>query len=244
MISGTPAGSVTIGQSYAFRPSPSDPGRPDAHLSDLQPSRHGPHSATSTGQSAARLPRPTSGLVFQYRDLGVRRPATSIARGILHCGTLRPPTAAATLSWVPPTENIDGTALTDLKGYRIRYGLAAERSTPRGRRSDGGSHVHAAIESLAPAPGIWRRRLQRVGRRVRAVRPRPEDHRVGKSRKSSPAPDFISKSDKSVPGTEFRKLMCPFPDHPLPRQRGRGLRKRRMSRSIRLRHKSGHRPRL
>ena len=26
------------------------------------------------------------------------------------------------LSWVPPTENVDGSALTDLAGYKIYYG--------------------------------------------------------------------------------------------------------------------------
>ena len=29
---------------------------------------------------------------------------------------------AATLSWNPPTQNVDGTALVDLQGYRIYYG--------------------------------------------------------------------------------------------------------------------------
>ena len=34
-----------------------------------------------------------------------------------------PPTVGnASLSWVPPTENEDGTALVDLSGYRIYYG--------------------------------------------------------------------------------------------------------------------------
>jgi predicted phage tail protein len=31
----------------------------------------------------------------------------------------------ATLSWEPPTENTDGTALTDLASYRILYGRSA-----------------------------------------------------------------------------------------------------------------------
>ncbi len=31
-------------------------------------------------------------------------------------------TGSVTLSWTPPTENADGTALTDLAGYRIYYG--------------------------------------------------------------------------------------------------------------------------
>lgn len=34
------------------------------------------------------------------------------------------PTGEASLSWTPPTQNTDGSALTDLAGYRIHYGLA------------------------------------------------------------------------------------------------------------------------
>jgi hypothetical protein len=32
---------------------------------------------------------------------------------------------SATLSWTPPTENTNGTALTNLAGYRILYGSSA-----------------------------------------------------------------------------------------------------------------------
>src|SRR5690606_39832230 len=31
---------------------------------------------------------------------------------------------SVTLTWLPPTQNEDGSALTDLAGYKIRYGLA------------------------------------------------------------------------------------------------------------------------
>jgi len=37
-----------------------------------------------------------------------------------------PTTGSATLSWVAPTENTDGTPLTDLAGYTIRYGTQAD----------------------------------------------------------------------------------------------------------------------
>jgi Fibronectin type III domain len=33
-----------------------------------------------------------------------------------------PKTGSATLSWTPPTENTDGTPVTDLAGYHIYYG--------------------------------------------------------------------------------------------------------------------------
>ncbi|NIA18329.1 MAG: hypothetical protein GWO79_00385, partial [Actinobacteria bacterium] len=33
--------------------------------------------------------------------------------------------AAITLTWDPPTTNVDGTPLTDLEGYRVYYGTAS-----------------------------------------------------------------------------------------------------------------------
>lgn len=35
----------------------------------------------------------------------------------------------ATLSWVPPTQNMDGSPLTDLAGYKIRYGTSTNAMT-------------------------------------------------------------------------------------------------------------------
>jgi hypothetical protein len=35
-----------------------------------------------------------------------------------------PTTGAATLNWLPPTENMDGSALEDLAGYKIYYGTS------------------------------------------------------------------------------------------------------------------------
>lgn len=32
-------------------------------------------------------------------------------------------------SWTPPTQNTDGSPLTNLAGYRIHYGLAADQLT-------------------------------------------------------------------------------------------------------------------
>jgi hypothetical protein len=32
---------------------------------------------------------------------------------------------SATLSWTPPTQNSDGTTLTNLSGYQVRYGRTA-----------------------------------------------------------------------------------------------------------------------
>ena len=46
--------------------------------------------------------------------------------GIGSGGTSESPsgTGAVALSWIPPTTNIDGTALEDLAGYRLYYGMS------------------------------------------------------------------------------------------------------------------------
>ena len=45
-------------------------------------------------------------------------------------GTPVPPpvasTGSATLAWLPPTENIDGSVLTDLAGYHVYYGTTPQ----------------------------------------------------------------------------------------------------------------------
>jgi hypothetical protein len=38
-------------------------------------------------------------------------------------------TSNVTLQWSPPTENTDGTALTNLVGYKIHYGTASQTYT-------------------------------------------------------------------------------------------------------------------
>jgi hypothetical protein len=44
-------------------------------------------------------------------------------------GTTTPATGNATLSWVPPTQNSDGTALTNLAGFNIYYGTDSSALT-------------------------------------------------------------------------------------------------------------------
>jgi hypothetical protein len=44
-------------------------------------------------------------------------------------GSTTPVTGSATLSWDPPTQNTDGTPLTDLAGYYIHYGTSANDLT-------------------------------------------------------------------------------------------------------------------
>ena len=59
-------------------------------------------------------------------------------------------TGSATLSWQPPTENADGSPLTNLAGYVIRYGTRSDALTLEVKISNPGITT-AMIEDLAPA---------------------------------------------------------------------------------------------
>lgn len=59
---------------------------------------------------------------------------------------------AATLSWLPPTENTDGSALTNLAGYEVRYGRDRNNLSNSVRIDDPSVTVYV-IENLTS--GTW-----------------------------------------------------------------------------------------
>jgi Fibronectin type III domain len=61
-------------------------------------------------------------------------------------------TRAATLSWDAPTANTNGSALTDLSGYRIYYGSSPEDLSETVQISHVGLQTYV-IDNLAP--GTW-----------------------------------------------------------------------------------------
>jgi hypothetical protein len=54
-----------------------------------------------------------------------RAPSTVGTISLMNSATDRPPgTGAATLSWMPPRRNLDGSAVSNLAGYYIYYGTS------------------------------------------------------------------------------------------------------------------------
>jgi hypothetical protein len=60
-----------------------------------------------------------------------------------------PITDTATLSWIPPTQNTDGSALSNLAGYRIHYGSSAGALTQTIQVADP-AIVRYIISNLSP----------------------------------------------------------------------------------------------
>ena len=86
---------------------------------------------------------------------GAGSAATSQAATGLGAGTglgTTPPTAstpAVTINWQPPTENTDGSALTNLSGYNIHYGTQSGNYTQTISVSNPGLATYV-VDNLSP----------------------------------------------------------------------------------------------
>jgi hypothetical protein len=123
-ISGTPPTSVVAGSTYSFTPAASDPDGNSLGFSITgKPSWAA--FATSTGQLTGT---PTTAQAGTYSNI-VITVSDGIATQALPAFTINvtqpQPSGTAALSWTAPTQNTDGSALTDLAGYRVYYGTSA-----------------------------------------------------------------------------------------------------------------------
>jgi hypothetical protein len=128
-ISGSPRTTIQAGTAYSFTPSASDP-----DFNTLTFSISGlPTWASFNAGTGALTGTPDSSRVGTYSNIvitvsdGVASrslPAFSIA--VTSAGTGN---GTATLSWSAPTQNTDGTALTNLSGYKVYHGTSASSLT-------------------------------------------------------------------------------------------------------------------
>jgi hypothetical protein len=123
VISGSPPTTVTVGNPYTFTPAASDANAGTTFLFSLNALPPWAAFDTATGRlqgtPGAADVRTYSNLVITVSD-GVAQaslPAFSITVQAVATGS-------ALLTWLPPTQNTDGSAITDLKGYKIYWGTA------------------------------------------------------------------------------------------------------------------------
>lgn len=124
-ISGAPATSVNAGTAYSFTPTASDADAGDTLTFSIVNKPSWATFSTSTGKlsgtpSSANVGT-TSGIVISVTDGKGTTSLPAFSITVAQAQT----TGAATLGWTPPTENTDGTPLTDLAGYRIYYGTSS-----------------------------------------------------------------------------------------------------------------------
>jgi hypothetical protein len=132
-ISGTPATSVTVGNAYNFQPTGNDPdGDTLRYTIQNKPGWASFSETTGRLSGTPTAAGTTSNIVISVTDNKVTTPPSLAGFSITVSGQSSPPppppppaTGSVTLDWTPPSENTDGTSLTNLSGYRIRYGTSA-----------------------------------------------------------------------------------------------------------------------
>lgn len=147
-ISGSSPAAVNAGTAYNFVPAATDADG-DALTFSIQNKPEWATFVAATGQLSGM---PDAAEVGTYSNIAI-----SVSDGKAS-GTLGPfsvtvsalSNGRVTLSWTAPTENTDGTALTDLAGYKIRYGTSAGSLTNTIDVSTAGISTYI-VEDLAPA---------------------------------------------------------------------------------------------
>jgi hypothetical protein len=122
MISGSPPTAVVPGTQYTFMPTASDPdGNPLTFSITNRPAWAAFNAATGAlqGTPAAGDVGTTTGVMITVSDgmLTASLPAFNVTVQAVAAGS-------ATLSWTPPTQNTDGSPLTNLSGYKVYWGTA------------------------------------------------------------------------------------------------------------------------
>ena len=120
-IQGSPPTSITAGQAYSFRPTASDPDG-DSLTFSVSGLPAWAAFSTSTGKISGT---PTGADVATYSNIRVTvsdGKGGSASTAMFAITVTDIGAGSVTLSWTPPTQNDDGTVLTDLTGYEVRYG--------------------------------------------------------------------------------------------------------------------------
>lgn len=147
-ISGKPATQVMQGQPYNFAPSASDA---DGHELTFSIANRPSWASfdTSTGVLSGT---PTAADIGTYSNIviSVSDGAASASLAAFSVQVVATAEGTATLSWVPPTTNIDGSPLTDLAGYKVYWG-ASQGSYANSITLDNPGLSSYVVEQLTPA---------------------------------------------------------------------------------------------
>jgi hypothetical protein len=122
-ITGAPATAVTAGTAYSFKPTAAD-ANGDALTFSISGQPSWATFSNTTGQLSGT---PAAGNAGTYSNIVISvtdgKATTSLTA--FSIAVKQATVGSAQLSWTPPTSNTDGSALTNLAGYRINYGTSS-----------------------------------------------------------------------------------------------------------------------
>lgn len=158
-ISGAPAGSVMAGQAYSFTPSAADP---DGDLLSFQ-AQNLPAWLALDPATGRLHGTPSGAFVGSYANIiltvGDGRAtaqlppfAITVAAAPASVDDAPSGSGSAVVYWTPPDRNVDGTALSDLAGYRV-YWSQNPNNLVRHQDMAWAGYLWAYITDLGP--GTW-----------------------------------------------------------------------------------------
>ena len=145
-VEGTPGSQAVVGQTYSFTPTATD-----ADGDGLSYSISGKPGWASFNASTGKLSgAPSNADVGSYEDIIISvsdgQNTSSLAQFTIN--VVQQADGNVTLSWQAPTQNTDGSPLTNLEGYRIHYGMESGNYTTAVTLSNAGL-TRYVIENLA-----------------------------------------------------------------------------------------------
>jgi hypothetical protein len=147
-ITGSSPAAVNAGVAYSFAPVAKDDDG-DALAFSIQNKPSWATFSTATGKLSGT---PSLAAVGTYSNIGISvsdgKATTALTKFSVAVNGISD--GRVTLSWTPPTENTDGTPLTDLSGYKIYYGTSAAALTKSITVGTAGVSMYI-VEDLTPA---------------------------------------------------------------------------------------------
>ena len=149
-ISGTPATSANAGTAYSFTPTAADPNGNPLTFSIQNP----PSWASFNTQSGNLSGTPGSADAGTYSNIiiSVSDGTSTASLAAFSIIVTQVANGSATVTWTAPTQNTDGSALTNLAGFNIYYGTSASNLNQSVQIANPGLTTYA-LGNLAP--GAW-----------------------------------------------------------------------------------------
>lgn len=147
-ISGSPVTVAKVNQAYSFQPSASDPEGDSLTFQIANMPAWATFDAT-TGRLSG-TPSSSSNGVFADVRISVSDGTSSRSLAPFSITVEGVQVGSATLSWQPPTSNTDGSPLTNLAGYVVRYGTSPSDLNIQVRIDNPGL-VRYVVSDLTPA---------------------------------------------------------------------------------------------
>ncbi len=147
VISGTPGTTVAVDATYTFQPTASDA---DGDLLTFA-IQNQPSWATFDTSNGQLTGTPQAGDENTYANILITVSDNDVTSSLpsFSITVVQQASGSATLSWVAPTTNDDGSALTNLSGFRIYYGTATATYTETVQIDNPGMLTHV-VENLSP----------------------------------------------------------------------------------------------